>query len=169
MSFKQKMGQGVSYEEEEKVEKVHVPTFIELMQKRAQEAQDKEVALVDAVLDALLTKEARAQDVTHCVNSLMTFIDGRTGKGLMKFDHKKLSPLMAQAWKNGIQDEATRAQVYIRQDAHFDAIRNEFMRRTGLKQCKGEYEYRNGAVPRFYLGPFIQNGFYDFGVCFSSK
>jgi hypothetical protein len=131
------------------------PTFAEILEKRATEAQARSAATVEAFLDSELTEAARAADVVHCVDAIVARMLKAADAGRRHPAELSMqSPLFGHVYAKAVLvlDEAARYRlsdyVQLRLKRHVADIEVAFSKRTQFAIFPSSYACINGQEPR---------------------
>ena len=113
------------------------PSFVEILQCRATEAEAEKKADMQIALAKLLTEEARAKDIVACVDAVLVHMVSLSGIGERYFtNYVFTSNLFKEAWRI-THDEVP--EFIDLEKMHYAAIVHEITRRTGIKSVSNVY------------------------------
>lgn len=133
------------------------PTFVEVMQKRAIDAQANHNAVIEAMLAEDLTETARIKDVLDCVEILLKLMVEKADKGQREFSCELKSPLFVAAWSRahaayvpGVYYETSFSSRLMQ---HAQLVAQEFSKRTAIPVLSSDdfdRSYRNKSGCQTY-------------------
>lgn len=112
------------------------PTFVELMQTRAIEAQQKHNAAIEKIISEELTEEARAADILVCVEDLLQLMIKQVDLGQRELCCEFKSPLFTTTWEKvkaaSVPGVFYKTSFSSRLMQHAKLATEEFSRRTKI-------------------------------------
>ncbi len=141
------MGQKISTVE--KTKETKIPSFVEVLQQKADEAQLKKIADIEIILNLEFSDDDRSKDIQSCTERMISFMTTQAETGQRKMCGIIESKLIVSIWEKTKESQKNDQKIYTfvsnRIDSHIRTISQEFSKRTGL--IEGTNKYFNPELP----------------------